>query len=246
MRLTLSLLLVVVLTACSGGGSSPPVASDATQSSSTATAATSIASAITPTSEQVSGRIDPAVPGTVVYLFAPDPAATTLVDQAATLRQVAFTDDAGRFRFAVLPAPHLEVVASAPGHALVRSVAESEARVRLEPEGRIEASLDVGGEPAEDAMAIVRDPRGRFLPLTATELATGPDGRLSIGKLPAGDYDVFVSAADGQRFDRRTVSVGEAEQVEIAFDLRIDNDLKLAFLAAVGGDEAEGLVEAVR
>ncbi len=233
MRNRLLRSLAIALTACAGGDTSPSRAN--TQKPSP------------PRGEDDSPiqRVVDAPVGTEVYLFAPDGEGLTLVDQAATLLEVADVDSQGRFEF-TRSATDSELVVSAAGLALLRVPVAEASELRMSPEARVDVQVRVDGEPVEDALAIVRDATGFFLPLPVSELVSDRNGRLTIPRLPGGTYEVMVSAADGVHFVQQTISIGAGQRLELTLDLVANPDLQLDFLAAVGGDEAEALVKAVR
>lgn len=232
------LALVSSLAACGGGGGSSSVSGEA-------------ASGVTGVAPLLTGVVPGAPAGTVVHLLAPGAALPEegLLGHGAAIVGTVDVDAHGAFAWpleADLPAPS-EALVSAPGRALLRAplAALRGAPAPLAAEGVIEVWLTGQDGAAEvDAVALVLDAAGAPVPVPPEGLGSGADGRLSVTRLPAGDYTLLVGSVDAGRHGLAQVAVAAGQRVTLDLRLVEEPDLARRYLeAALGRAAAAALLD---
>jgi len=209
------------------------------QGSSSAVSSTAAPGATAPA---IRGRLVDAPPDAEVFLLRPSPA-RDLYALADTVLDLSSIDTSGRFTLATPtePGPWVLVV-SAPGRALLHrevTADDTEMLLALTPEATCSLVLiDEQGSPESLACALVLDAAGSPLPLPALDMVSLPDGTLSTRRLPAGDYEVLIESADGERHARLELHLAAAEQRIATVQLGTNPQLAQRFLLAVGGPAA--------
>lgn len=207
----------------SGGGGSAQVAPPATPSF----------------GPPVTGVVTAAPEGTLVHLLGPvtGPAALDSLAEAVHDSQPVAAD--GSFLLERLDRGPHRVLVSAPGRAL--STVEAPEGVALEialrPEARLALTVSGSAGPEALALALVLDERGAPLPIAVEEAVTDEQGRLSVGRLPAGRLELLVLSLDLSRVARAELDLREGETATRELTLQEDPPLLERALLLAGQSE---------
>jgi len=258
-RLGCALALALSLAGCDSGSRSPVATAEApatqapavqapaqeapaqeTASAAPLTSAPALQAEVDP--EALVGRVLGAEAGSEVFLIQPDAAARDLRALADTIVDLSETDATGHFSFPARDAAGLEVLVSAPGHALTRGgLGET---LELQPEARLElTAFDASGQPLELAFALVLDGQGTPLPVPVAPLVSDGSGALHVTRLPAGTCEVIVASPDLQQVARIQRSLASGQVYRERLVLEQDDALTRRFLVIVGGPEVERAIE---
>jgi len=209
------LVVLIPLGGCGGGGSSGAPASTASAAS----------------EPKATGHVADAPAGTQVIVSS-TPGASDLLALSAAVLDVHEVGPDGAF---FIHPEATNVVVSAPGKALLRApVSSSSAPLHLEPEAVLSARItDPAGRPEEDALVLVLE-ADAALPLSPLDLVTGADGRVQIGRLPTGRYELLVAAASGSRYVTAEVDLTSGATTTLELVASEDDALERRFLRITG------------
>ena len=198
----------------------------------------------------VAGVVRPAAPGTaappgtLVHALGPVVGAPTLEALAESVEDSVELDGEGRFTLQPSGPGPRRVLVSAPGAALLWADADADVplELALQPEARAQVHLrGPDGAPEVLAVVLVLDAAGAPLPVSPVVLVRDEGGRLEVGRLPGGTFEVVALSCDLTRGARGALEVRAGARAGLELTLGDDPPLLARVLRLAGPPELAAL-----